>query len=113
MIAPWWGSPDKEHLGYILMNGFTSVGKWFTMEPGEPIEMEVLIGDFQNPHFGVYLLIQDEEEMSYYNVRETDGMPILPVFRTAEMPASLKRQLKYDMYKDEVDFNGGEIFNVY
>lgn len=110
-----WGPTAEEHLQYVLManKGYVSVGHWFTLEPGEVVEMEVLIGDFSNPHFGVYLMIEDEEETPYYSHRSLDDMPVLPAFRTAEMSEAIKDQIKYDTFRGEVDLDGGEIFNVY
>jgi hypothetical protein len=113
-----WRSPSDEHLAYRMMNGYLSVGDWIDLKPGEPVDMEVLVGDHNNPHFGVFLMIEDEDEMEYYGRRTSttginDNMPILPAFRTAAIPKSLKEQLKYNMYRDELDLDGGEIFNVY
>ena len=93
--------------------GFASVGHWFTLGPGEVVEMEVLIGDFNAPHFGVYLMIEDKAEQPYYSHRKMDGMPILPAFRTAEMSQAIKDEIKYEMFNEEMDLDGGELFNVY
>jgi hypothetical protein len=110
-----WQPDAKEHLKYALMAhlGYASVGHWFTLEPGEVVEMEVLFGDLQSPHFGVYLMIEDQAEAPYYSRRKMDGMPILPAFRTAEMSEAIKDQIKYEMFPEEMDLDGGEIFNVY
>jgi hypothetical protein len=110
-----WGPDAEEHLKYPLManQGYASVGHWFTLQPGEPVEMEILFGDLQSPHFGIYLMIEDKAESAYYSRRKMDDFPILPAFRTAEMSEAIKDQIKYEMFTEEMDLDGGELFNVY
>ncbi len=115
-ITPDWDPDAEQNLKYPLManlTGYSAIGHWFTLEPGEVVEMEVLIGDMHVVHFGCYLMIEDKAESPYYPRRRLDDMPILPAFRTAEMPEAVKTKIKYEMFREEMDLEGGEVFNVY
>jgi hypothetical protein len=89
------------------------IGHWFELKPNEPVEMEVLFGTIRPPRSGCYLVIEDEAEQEYYSRKKLDDCPILPVFRTADISSDLKDQIKYLVYKEDVDLDGGEVFNVY
>ena len=107
-----WNPQSEEHFKYSMGNIEASVGNWFELQPGEVVEMELLCGEVVGGQTACMLLIEDEEESPYYSKRE-DGMPILPVFRTAEMSERIKTEAMYKVPIDEADFEGGEIFNVY
>ena len=86
------------------------IGDWFEMEPGVPLEMEVLFGDTGGHWTQATLTIQKQGE-SYS--KNKDGYPILPVFKTAEIPQHLIDELTYTMIDGEADLEDGELFNVY
>ncbi len=108
-----WKPTAEENLKYVLGSQYGAVGFWFTLKPGETVDVEVLTGDLYPPHFGVYLVIEDKAESAFYSRRKLDDGPILPVFRTAEMSERTKDAIKYNLFKDDVDLDGGEIFNAY
>lgn len=109
-----WQPTDPEHLTSYRVGGMASIGHWFTLEPGEVVEMEVLFGNMKPPRCSSYLVIEDEAEQPYYTYREDfDNGPRLPVFRTAEIPEAVKNEIKYLTYADTLDLDGGEIFNVH
>lgn len=108
-----WKPTDNAHLKKYRIGNMASIGHWFELEKDEVVEMEVLIGNLTPPRCGMFLVIEDEEEQPYYSQKKLDGAPILPVFRTAEMSEALKEELMYNVYREDVDFEGGEIFNVH
>jgi hypothetical protein len=108
--APW--ERKDEDYQYHLGNAQAAVGSWFELEPGVPVEMEVLIaeGVVMGGQFCAYLLVEEEGEM-YGKNRE--GMPVLPVFKTAEIPERVKDKIKYTLIPGEGDLDSDLMFNVY
>ena len=100
----------EEDYNYFIGHGQIAAGDWFELEPGVPIEMEVLIGEIPGGHFCAYLVVEEEGE-DY--VENNEGMPILPVFKTAEIPEEVKDQIKYTLIPGEVDLDSDLMFNVY
>jgi hypothetical protein len=101
---------DEERKEYNMGTCHAKIGKWFELEPGVPVDMEVLIGEGNGRYFSFMLMIEKEGEI-YAENRE--GMPILPVFRTAEISESVKNQIKYSLIDGEADLDSPEMFNVY
>jgi hypothetical protein len=104
-------SPTHEDSGRFLMgHGWCTIGDWFELEPGVPVEMETICGDYWGGWFKAMLVVEKHGE--YYPKNE-DGMPILPVFRTAEIPERIKNEMEYLLIPGEVNLNGDLMFNVY
>ena len=95
---------------YFIGHAQAAVGDWFELEPGVPVEMEVLCGELPGGQFCAYLLVEDAAE-DYAENKE--GMPILPVFKTAEIPDRVKDKIKYTLIPGEADLNSDLMFNVY
>jgi hypothetical protein len=106
-----WIPSSEEHCLYQMGMATVSVGDWFDLEPGQIYEMEVLFADFQPINCALLIMIEDEAEEYYH--REKDGMPVLPVFKTAEMSKRTKDAIKYTLGKNVADLEGGPTFNVY
>lgn len=104
-------SPTSDESGKFLMgHGFCTVGDWFDLEPGVPVEMETIFGDYYGGWFEAMLVIEKKGE---YYPRNKEGMPILPVFRTAEIPEKIKNKMKYLLIPGEVNLDSDLMFNVY
>lgn len=101
---------DPEDYKYFMGHAQAAVGKWFELEPGVPVEMEVLIGEIPGGQFCAYLVVQDEAENYAQNQQ---GMPILPIFKTAEIPDRVKDKIKYTLIDGEADLDSDLMFNVY
>jgi hypothetical protein len=100
----------EEDYRYFMGNAQAAVGVWFELEPGVPVEMEVLIGEIPGGFFSAYLVVEDAAEDYATNQQ---GMPILPVFKTAEIPDRVKDKIKYTLIPGEADLNSDLMFNVY
>jgi hypothetical protein len=92
------------------IRGGVWIGKWFELKAGEPVEMEVVTGEGGGAYFTCALLIQQEGAEYSENAQ---GMPILPVFKTAEMSQSLKNRLEYKLIPAEMDLESELMFNVH
>jgi hypothetical protein len=112
LVPKGWKEAEGPQLTYPLGKREAFVGEWFTLEPSEVVEMEVLVGELGKDDSQFMLLIEDAAETAYYSRRE-DGMPILPAFKTAEFPKSVKKTIQYTLMKEDADLDGGQLFNVY
>jgi hypothetical protein len=105
-----WRSTAEEHREFYRGHGPMGVGDWFDLEPGVPVEMEVLFGDTGGWWTQATLTI--EEDGVDYDKNE-GGAPILPVFRTAEIPPHLIDEIYESMIEGEADLFSDLTFNVY
>ena len=101
--APEYG---KYYTGKIPMN----VGNWFELEANKPVDIEIVIGDHNGADTQATIRIQQEGKK--YR-RNSDGGPILPLFKTAEIPEHLKDEIRYLTMEDDQDLDDGPTFNVY
>ncbi len=87
------------------------VGNWFEIEPGEEVDMEVLLGEEPGGEFWAMLAVQ-EEGVEYPERPYLPG-PLLPVFKTAPMPQHLIDQIQYMLAPGVVDLTNNLVFNRY
>ncbi|MEN8255355.1 MAG: hypothetical protein ABFR33_07790 [Verrucomicrobiota bacterium] len=81
-----WQNSTSESQKHCMGNSYrgnrkAEVGNWITLEPGVPLEMEVIMGEVPGGEFSAMLVV--EEEGAEYE-RNRQGGPILPMFTTAE-----------------------------
>jgi hypothetical protein len=105
-----WRSEAEEHRKYYRGHGPMGVGDWFELEAGEPQDFEIVFGDTGGAWTQCTLTIQQKGKIYPTN---RDGAPILPAFRTAEIPQHLIDEITYSMIEGEADLTGGQLFNVY
>lgn len=77
-----------------------TVGDWFKLEPGEPTDLTVLIGEIPGGEFGSYLFIE-EKGVDYETTSE--GRPILPVFKLKDFSQSDINTIQGDGYPKRLD----------
>lgn len=105
-----WRSTHKDSWKYLMGHGWATVSDWFELEPGVPVDMEVIAGDYYGGWFKAMLAV--EEQGAIYPKNE-DGMPVLPVFRTAEIPEKVKNKMTYLLTPGEINLDSDLMFNVY
>jgi hypothetical protein len=109
VIGPLWSSraadSDKWHWG----RGYVQIGDWITLEPGVPLDMEVLLGD-NGASPGLILAV--EEGGGEYE-RSGQGAPILPVFRTTELSRDYLDMIYRELPEGEVCLTNGPVFRDY
>jgi hypothetical protein len=105
-----WRSTAEENRKYWRGHGPMAVGDWFELEPGKPVEMDVVVGN-HNGAWTQHTLTVEEYGKEY--PKNEDGAPILPVFKTAEIPDHLIDEIKYSMIDGEADLYSDLMFNVY
>lgn len=109
IMSDWRGTAD-EHRKYHRGHGLMGVGDWFELEAGVPQDFEIIFGDTGGAWTQCTLTIQKKGE---YYPKNQDGAPILPAFRTAEIPQHLIDEITYRKVEGEADLTGGSIFNVH
>lgn len=106
-----WKSSDPENHKYLFGATVATIGDWFELQPGVPVEMEVLIGEDQGGRTSAMLNIQ--EFGVEYPKNSNDGAPILPVFKTAAIPEHLIDEIEYGLIEGESDLTNGPVFSTY
>lgn len=69
------------------------IGDWFFLGKDKPTDMEVLIGEQPGGQFFCRLFIE-QDGVDY--PKAPDGRPILPIFKTVDVPEKLVPQMKID-----------------
>ena len=105
-----WRSSAEENVQYFTGKMAMAVGDWFELEPGVAVDMEVVIGDHNGADTQATLRIQKQGE---YYPKNRDGGPTLPVFKTAEIPETLKDEIRYLTISGDQDLDSEMMFNVY
>jgi len=95
---------------YSLGNNLAAIGKWITLEPGVPLDMEVLIGEVPGGVFASMLLVE-VEGVKY--PKNKFGGPILPMFKTNEPSPDLIDAIYYNLYPGEASVTNGPVFRDY
>ena len=105
-----WKSSDPDDRRFYMGIGRAVIGDWFELEPGVPVEMELLLGDYQGGRTSAMLNVQ---EFGVDYPKNEQGMPILPAFKTAKIPQHIIDEITYMLVPDETDLEGGPLFSVY
>lgn len=111
--SPDWKpeSPELE-FRYELAGNEVYAGNWFELEPGVPVNIEILIGDAADPGGGSKAMLLVEDAKGIYDENK-QGMKILPVFKVGEIPELIKDEIKYRLIPGEADLDSELMFNVY
>jgi hypothetical protein len=103
-----WQSNNAKSKTYKLGNPTSVVGDWITLEPGVPLDMEVLCGEVPGGHFSMMLVV--EEEGVEYEKNYQNG-PILPMFKTEEPNHDAQDRIYELLVEGEAAVTGGPVFN--
>ncbi|MEN8254454.1 MAG: SHD1 domain-containing protein [Verrucomicrobiota bacterium] len=109
VIGTLWNSDSADSRKYHMGNNTVMVGDWITLEPGVPLDMEILIGD--NGGKACFMLAVEEEGVEYERNRQ--GGPILPAFRTTELSHDLLDAIYKNLYDGETSLTNGPVFCDY
>jgi len=109
VIGTLWNTDSADSRKYYMGNNTVMVGDWITLEPGVPLDMEILIGD--NGGKACFMLAVEEEGVEYERNRQ--GGPILPAFRTTELSHDLLDAIYKNLYEGEICLTNGPVFCDY
>lgn len=100
--AAIWGntlrslSPNLSERTYMIMASRQVIGDWIELKKGQPIEMDVLIGEIPGGNFKCRLLIE-QQGRKYTMVQCDAGLrPVLPIFKTAPINEKMIGQMQLD-----------------
>jgi len=109
-FSPLWQSSSPDSWRYYMGNNTAIVGDWITLEPGVPLDMEVVIGE--EPGGGFCAMLAVEVQGAEYP-KNRQGGPILPIFKTAEPSRDLQDAILRDLVPGEVCVTNGPVFCDY
>lgn len=105
-----WKTDSTDSYKYYMGNCPAVAGDWITLEPGQVLDMEILIGD--NGGMGGFFLAVEEKGVEY--PRNRQGAPILPAFKTTELSHDLLDVVYKNMREGEmVCLTNGPVFCDY
>ena len=110
IVGSLWRTNDPQSKRYLLGHDTTmGVGDWVTLKGGEPVDMEIAVGD--NGGLAALMLLVEVKGVEYERNRQ--GGPILPVFKTAELSHDLIDLIYVDLAPNEACLTNGPVFNDY
>jgi len=105
----WDGRRSKE-TNYHLGHWRAWSGHWIDLEPGVPLEMEVLFGEADGGLFAAMLVV--EQEGVDYPTNMENG-PMLPIFKTAELSLDQIDAIFLELNEDHYAVTNGPVFSDY
>ncbi len=110
IVGSLWNNNDSQSKRYRLGHNTTmNVGDWITLKGGEPVDMEIAVGD--NGGLAALMLLVEVEGVEYERSRQ--GGPILPAFKTNEFSHDLLDLIYKDLAPGEACLTNGPVFNDY
>jgi len=110
VITPWQTSSAKSR-NYWLGCQLSVVGDWITLKAGEPVDMEVLIGEVPGGLFQAMLVVEVEGEE--YPRNPDRGGPTLPIFKTAPLSLDMVEAIHADLDPGDACITNGPVFSDY
>jgi len=110
LIGGTWDSSSSDDARYFYGNNLARVGDWIDLKAGEPVDMEVMIGEVPGGIFSAMLTVQ-VDGVEYPKNRQ--GAPILPMFATTEPSRELQDIIYSTLIQNEAAITNGPIFRDY
>ena len=111
-----WKSPDENDGKFPLISRRMAIGDWFQLTAGKPTKIEVLIGENPGGGFEAQLLIENRDgsyKQAPFSYKQGKGdnqtiitgtRPVLPIFKTQEIPKKLYEKIK--IRPDQATYDG-------
>ncbi len=106
----FWESTTGDDRKWRVSNGWWVAGDWITLEPGVPLDMEVVM--VESGGLGTFALAIQEEGVEYEERKVGTG-PIFPAFKTAEPSRDLLDAIYANLVPDEISLTNGPVFCDY
>jgi len=109
-ILDYWQTSSADSYKYYLADKTMKVGDWITLKAGEPVDMQVLFGEWAGGYVSGMLLV----EVEGVEYPESDqGGPLLPVFKTEEFTRDTLEQIMRYLPEGECNLTNGPVFRDY
>jgi len=105
-----WQSDSADSRRYVLGHFLSVVGDWITLEPGVPLDLEILLGEVPGGGFSAMLTVEVEGEE--YE-RNHQGAPILPMFKTAVPTHDIEDNIYQWLVVGQATVTNGPVFCDY
>ena len=106
----WWQSTSPDTRRYFLGDQKAAVGDWITLEAGVALDMEVMFGEWKGGRMAAILAVE-VQGVDYE--KTTQGGPLLPAFKTDELPRELLDEIRKYLPAGELSLTNGPIFRDY
>ena len=106
MVGPKY-SPRLDTRKYFMGNDRSMAGEWITLEPGEAKDIDIIIGD-EDGECGFTIAI---EEYGVEYEKGSQGGPLYPIFKTAELSHDMVDQIFKNLPEGEVCVTNGPVFS--
>ncbi len=110
MFTAHWDGKDSKRTGEHMGHWVAYAGQWMDLEPGVPLEMEVIFGEATGGLFGAMLVIE-QEGVDYPS--NFDAGPLLPVFKTAELTRDQVDGIFEYLSENHYAVTNGPVFSDY
>ena len=106
-----WQTSSIDSRKYIISNDRAVVGDWIELKAGEPRNLEIVLRD--NHGFGFTAIVAVQVKGVEYE-RSSQGGPILPVFKTADLSWGMLDIIYAELAaKEMVSLTNGPVFRDY
>jgi len=105
-----WDGKRSKRTSYHLGHWSAWAGDWIDLEPGVPLDMEVIFGEADGGLFAAMLVVE-QEGVDYPSNME--GGPMLPIFKTAELSRDQVDAVFADLNEDHYAVTNGPVFCDY
>ncbi len=106
-VLDFWQNTDADNDKYFLANQQMRVGDWIELKAGEPLDMQVLFGEWQGGTMAGMLLVE-VDGVDYPKTRQ--GGPLLPAFKTEEFSRDQIEQIRKYLPVGEASLTNGPVF---
>ena len=106
----YWNGKESKRTSYHLGHWPAWAGDWIHLEPGVPLEMEVIFGEADGGLFAAMLVVEEEGVEYPKNIEQG---PMLPVFKTAELSLDQVDVIFADLNENHYAVTNGSVFSDY
>ncbi|MEI6891782.1 MAG: hypothetical protein V5783_06380 [Pontiella sp.] len=109
MAGLWETSDNMASDRYFMGNNRAIAGDWITLEPGVPMDMDMILGD--NGGEACFIVAVEEKGVEY--PKNSQGGPLLPAFKTAAFSRDMLDVVYKNLVDGEICLTNGPVFNDY
>jgi len=109
-VLDFWQSTHADNDKYFLANKPLRIGDWIDLKAGEPLEMQVLFGEYAGGSMTGMLLVE-VDGVEYPQTRQ--GGPLLPAFKTEEFTRDQLEEIRKYLPEGECSLTNGPVFRDY
>ncbi|MBN2163183.1 MAG: hypothetical protein JXR25_00020 [Pontiellaceae bacterium] len=106
-----WTAHASGNRLYPMAEGKQTVGDWIELKGGEPVDIQIMLGDRQGGL--VYQQLAVEVDGAEYSRNPYGGGPRLPVFKTDNLTRAQIDAMYVDVYEGDICLTNGPVFCDY